>query len=309
MSQIQGGISRTSPTTELELIQQKKSALQKLVKLTGMLHQLNQGLQSVLVLGQSAVNLPDKIINKFKYLSDSLKAKPTDTLQNTLSSTEQKIQSNIKHMLEISQQSDELLEMKLGASGNQLINVIKGEYQESVTDFKNKSQTSITLRIALKTRNAIVRAFSLPVPGTFIEKQIVSLEKKEAICKQAIKQDMQELHDDVDSMLARSDCPDELKTLLSGISKEMQSNIDHFNAGKSIDEMPIIFESIEMQGPPDANQSTEKTTTNTKEETAKESAEEKLINEHIQQHSKCGFFKHLWIWLKTPSSTHWNDIE
>ena len=164
MAELQGGITKTSPTTELEIIKQKRAALQKLVMLTGTLNRLHQGLQSVILMGRSAAQIPEKIISKFKSLSEGLKSKPTDILQNTLSTTDQKIQSDIKHVLEISQKSNALLEKQLGATGNKLVDVLKEDYHEYVNGFKKKSQTSITLRIALKTRKAIVNTFKLPVP-------------------------------------------------------------------------------------------------------------------------------------------------
>ncbi|HED35136.1 MAG TPA: hypothetical protein ENJ08_13145 [Gammaproteobacteria bacterium] len=304
MAQLEGGISRTSPTTELELIKQKRAALQKLVSLTSTLHRLNQGLQSVILMGRSAARIPDKIISKFKSLSEGLKDKPVDTLQKTLSATDQKIQRDIKHVLEISQKSDALLEQQLGASGEKLVEALKEDYHEYVNDFKKKSQTSITLRIALKTRNVIVSAFNLPVPESFIEHQIVSLNHKEDKCRKVIKTNMLDLQNDIMQLTNGSACSEDQKKLLAEIQTDLQKNYDHFVSGKSIDEMPMLYESIELSGTPQVVEEVEEIIAPTEQpvEEVVEVAEEPTKK-------KPGFFRHLWTWLRSPVNASWKDTQ
>ena len=309
MSHLQGGINRKSSTTELEIIKQKRTALQNLVKLTSMLHQLSQGLQSVIIMGKSAARIPDKIVSKFKSLSEGLKNKPTDTLKNTLCATDQKIQSDIKHVLEISQKSDVLLEQQLGATGSKLVDVLKEDYHEYVSDFKKKSQTSITLRIALKTRNAIVTAFNLPVPESFIQQQVVSLNIKEEECRQVIKKDISSLQNDLIVLMKKSDCPDDVKKILVDIQSDLKANADHFNSGKSIEDMPIIYESIELSGAPQVVEEVEEVIKANRPEVEKTPAPvvEELIKEPVKR--KPGAFKHLWLWLNSPWKKEWKDID
>lgn len=274
-----------------------------------MLHQLNQGLQSVIVMGKSAAKIPEKIIAKFKSLSDGLKNRPTETLKNTLNSTDQKIQRDIKHVLEISQKSDALLEQQLGATGTKLIDVLKEDYTEYVSGFKKKSQTSITLRIALKTRNAMVNAFNLPVPESFIQHQIVSLNHKEDKCRKVIKQDMTSLQNDVDVLMKKEDCSEDVKKILSEIQSDLQANADHFNSGKSIDEMPILYESIELSGAPQVVEEVEEVISinQPKPETEKPDTTEIPAQEPVK--TKRGTFKRLGVWLHSPWSTKWKDIK
>ena len=302
MSTLQGGINKNSPTSELDIIKHKRAALQQLIKLTSTLHQLHKALNSVILMGKSAANLPEKIVTKFKTLTDGLKNKPTNTLQNTLTSTDQKIEREIKHMLEISQQSDTLLEQHLGASGDHLADIIKNNYHESVSDFKKKSQTSITLRIALKTRNALVNTFKLPVPESFIKTQIFSLDAQERKCKTAIKKDMGSLQNDVNNLMNQVDCPDHIKQILTEIKGELKVNSEHFNSGKPIDEMPIMYESIELSAVPQEVKEVENMIT-----PPADNKQEGIINE--TEAKKLGFFKHFWAWLNTPLNKGWKDTE
>ncbi len=304
MAQLEGGINRTSPTTELELIKQKRTALQKLVSLTSTLHRLNQGLQSAILMGRSASQIPDKIINKFRFLSEGLKDKPIDTLQNTLTATDQKIQRDIKHVLEISQKSDALLEQQLGAAGEKLVDVLKEDYHEYVNDFKKKSQTSITLRIALKTRNVIVSAFNLPVPESFIENQIVSLNHKEEKCRKVIKTNMLDLQNDVLRLISGNTCSEDQKQILAEIQTDLQTNYEHFTSGKPIDEMPMLYESIELSSASQVVDEVEKIITPT-EQSAEEVAE--VTEQPIKE--KQGFLRHLWTWLRSPVNASWKDTQ
>jgi len=303
MSQLQGGISRNSSTTELEIIKQKRAALQKLVKLTSMLNQLHQGLNSILLMGKSAAQIPEKVVHKFKTLSESLKDKPTDILKNTLTSTDVKIDRNIKRVLQISQKSNELLEQELGAAGTKLADALKDDYHDFVSDFKKKSQTSITLRITLKTRNAIVKAFNLPVPESFINHQIISLNVKEEKCRELIKKDMADLQSDVNGLLDREDCPEGFKSLLSEVKTELKDNSEHFSSGKPIDEMPIMYESIELSGNPQVVEEVEEIINPVQTEVVEE--EQDIHNKK----KRLGFFKHFIAWLKAPWDKSWKDTE
>ncbi len=302
MSQLQGGINRSSATTELEIIQQKRLALQKLVKLTSMLNQLHHGLQSVILMGKSASQIPLKIVNKFKSLTESLKEKPTEVIQNTLTSTDVKIERDIKRVLQISQKSNELLEQEMGSSGTKLADALKEDYHDFVVGFKKKSQASITLRITLKTRNAIVNAFNLPVPEAFIKNQIISLNVKEEQCRKLINQDMSSLQTDVDSMLTKTDCPDAVKQVLLKIKTELKDNVECFNSGKSIDEMPIIYESIELSGSPQVVEEVE-------EIIAPHKVPASIDVPVAEIRLKAGFFQHLSNWLKAPWGKSWKDTE
>ena len=303
MSTLQGGINKSSPTSELDIIKHKRAALQQLIKLTSTLHGLHNALNSVILMGKSATQLPDKIVTKFRSLTEGLRDKPTNTLQNTLTTTDQKIEREIKHMLEISQKSDSLLEQHLGASGDHLADIIKDNYHESVSDFKKKSQTSITLRIALKTRNALVNSFKLPVPESFIKNQIFTLDAKERKCKAAVKKDIGSLQNDVDSLMSQDDCPEHIKEILTEIKNELKVNSDHFNSGKPLDEMPIMYESIELSAVPQAVKEVEQIITPQQTDEP-----EDIIEEEIEKQS-LGFFKRCWIWLNSPMNKSWKDTE
>jgi len=303
MSIIQGGINCQSLTTELEIINQKRSALQRLVKLTSTLTRLHQSLQSVVLMGQSASRIPQRIIEQFNKLKEKLDKHPTDTLKNTLSKTDIRIQQDIKHVLEISQKSDEVLSQQLNIGNDPLLDKLEENIHEYVGDFKKKTQTSIALRITLKTRQVIINAFKLPVPQSFIEQQIYALDIREANCREKIDEDMHALHYDIGGLLNNEDCPDDIKQQLLQIETQLKDNMDHMAQGKNIDNMPILYESIELSAPQDMIDETEAHSSE-----AIENVETPVVEETLTQ-KKRSFFSRLWEWLTSPASRKWKDIQ
>lgn len=301
---IEGGIERKSNTHQLDLIKQKKSALQRLVKLAVNLNRLNSGLQSILVLGKSVITIPPKILNSFKLFSKKLEPLPTDKLQNTLSSTEIKIQNDIKQVLEFSQKDEAELTEYMAHKEELLIGSIENSFGDYVNDFKKKAQASIAIRIVLKARNALMSAFLLPVPEEFIKKQINVLDKRENNCRKRIKKEMTDLYKEISGFINDENCPEELKEELLTTKHQIVDNINHFNAGHDLESMPIIFESIELSA------EVEEQPVKEIKKTPKEPSDEILekVKDIKTTPVKRSFLSRVWEWMTSPMNRSWKDI-
>lgn len=290
------------------MIKQKREALKHLVKVTATLNRLYQGLQAVLLMGQSASGITAAIIEKFREYSDRLNNLPTDKLKNTLTSTELRLQQNIKQVIVISQKSDEELKKQLLVKHDKDAPTSATNIEDYVDDFKKKAQTSIALRIALKTRNVLLKTFHLPVPAALIEKQLAILEVREAECRKRIRQEMNSLDSDIDRMLSDQNCPDEIKQKLILVKTNLQQNISHFLAGKNIDEIPMMYESIELAAPAQEVARFE-TETNPAAETTTpvESDTETVVGKKIRLRQR-SIFSRIYTWLTSPANVKWKDI-
>lgn len=299
MSDIQGDITSISPTTELEIINRKRTALQNLVKITTTLNRLQQGLQAVVLLGKTVADIPRAIIEKFTSLKEKLDGQPTDKLQNTLYSTDIRIQSDIRQVLDISRKSNDALSRQLGSEGDKLLDSINQNFFKFVDDFRKKGQTSVALRITLRARNVALKSIKLPVPEAIIENQLMVLEQREIECRKKINSDIEVLNTDIASLMSREDCPDDLKQKLGLIARNLQLNKEHIAAGKQIEDMPIIYESIEVSATPELVQQVEK----------ESQPDEVVVLETPQEQKvKRGFGSRLWEWLRSPMSVRWKDI-
>lgn len=291
-----------NPTTELELIQRKRNALQKLVQLTTTLNRLLQGLQAVLLTGRQVADIPSRIVEQFQSLGEKLQEHSTDTLKNTLSSTDLRIQSDIKQVLQLTRMDETELGKHIGGTGSRLIDNLNQNLENYSSEFKKKAQTSIALRLILKTRNVVTRALKLPVPESFLEQQISALDIRETECKKRIHRDMFSLDNDLNNMLQREDCPDELKQKLLLIKNNLQQNIQHFESGKQLDDMPIMYESIEISAAP--------------QDVAEVEAESQPVITPAESPPVVAatprprnFFHRVWLWLKSPMSVQWKDTK
>lgn len=291
-----------NPTTELELIQRKRTALQKLVQLTTTLNRLLQGLQAVLLTGRQIADIPAKLVEQFQSLGEKLQGHSTDTLKNTLSTTDLRIQSDIRHVLQLTRMDDHELGKHLGGSGTKLIDNLNQNLDNYAGDFKKKAQTSIALRLVLKARNIVTRALKLPVPESFLEQQIAALDVRETECKKRIHQNMHSLDADLDTMLLREDCPEEIKQQLLQIKKQMQQNIQHFESGKQLDEMPIMYESIELSAAPQDVARVEAESQPPEDEPA-----DTITPAPTRKRPPKSFFGRIWFWLKSPMNVKWKD--
>jgi prophage DNA circulation protein len=291
-----------NPTTELELIQRKRTALQKLIRLTSTLNRLLQGLQAVLLTGRPIADIPSKIIEQFQSLGEKLQGHSTDTLKNTLSTTDLRMQSDIKHVLQLTRMDDAELGKHIGGTGMKLVDNLNQNLDNYAGEFKKKAQTSIALRMVLKARNIVTKALKLPVPESFLEQQISVLDIRESECKKRIHRDMHSLDKDIDNMLRSEGCPDGIRQQLMQIKTSMQKNIQHFEAGKQLDEMPIMYESIELSATPQdvarVEAESQPAIAVTVEATAVVTPEKTRAR---------GFFSRVWLWLKSPMSANWKD--
>ncbi|MDH5485065.1 MAG: hypothetical protein OEY43_07505, partial [Gammaproteobacteria bacterium] len=228
MADLQGNTSSNDVEQEIEVINQKRSALQHLVKLTSTFSRLHQGLNSIILMGSANTQIPEKIINSFKKISEKLTAHPTDQLKNTLASSDIKINRDIKQVLEISLKDETSQAVEIDSRGETTSSLLENNYQNYVDDFKKNAQTSIALRITLKSRNVAVKPFNLSVPENFIKQQIKNLDQKETHCRSKIKQDMDSLDKDMHRLIKRVDFPQEARERLNRMRAELRENIDHF---------------------------------------------------------------------------------
>ena len=303
--------NKRSTTHELELIHDKKLALQRLVKLTSTLNQLSQGLHSVLILGKSITSIPGKIVSRFKAMSNKLQPLPTKKLQHSLTNTEIKIKNDIKQVLEITQKDEDELNDYFQQKENKLFSNAQESFNEYITDFKKKSQASIALRITLQERHAMMGAFILPVPEVFINKQIGILERRESKYRKLIKKDLLNLFKDVSRLIEDNTIPDEMKIELHHTRGQLLSNIKHFNDGHNIENMPIIFESIEITSDEASSNEFEEIIEEKPKPPEVEAIEEIMseVKEIEIKPLKRSLPGRMWEWATTPTGHSWNDTK
>jgi hypothetical protein len=73
------------------------------------------------------------------------------------------------------------------------------------------------------------------------------LNQEEKQCRNNISAHIREVINDCDLLLSLSKTPDYLRSELTQVKQVMQQNIEHLEAGKCIDDMPVNFEVIDIE--------------------------------------------------------------
>lgn len=294
-----------NPTAELEQIQSKRRALLQLVKITAALNRLLQGLQSVLLLGRPSSAIPPKVVEQFQSMGEKLQEHSTDTLKNTLSSTDLRILGNVKQVLNFSRMEETELNKHIGNSGSNMQNKHNHSLESYSADFRREAQTSIALRLALKSRNVIIKALKLPIAESFLQQHIAALDQREIECRRRIQREIICLDYDINNLLQRPDCPNDLKHKLLVIKTNLQQNMQHIASGKQIEDLPMLYESIELSAAPQDVAQVEAASHSVSETTNSASLKE-AIN---KTEPSTNVLQRIWKWLKSPMDVKWKDIK
>lgn len=304
MTESKENITLSESEKELDVIKRKRNALKQLIKLTSTFSRLHQGLSAIILMGSSDINIPEKVIKNFKKLDEKLTIHSTEQLKNTLVSSDIKINRDIKQIINISLKEENNLEIDMEKEGSVTANLLKNSFQSYANEFKKNAQTSIVLRITLKSRSIAVKPFNLSIPENFVRQQIKALDQKETDCKSKIKQDMDALDNDMHILIKRVDFPEEARQRLNKMRAELRENIDHFYKDGSIDSMPMINHS-------DATESdnTAEVLLAKKEVKPVYIETPPKISKTIKPHQKRSLISLLNEWLFTSSNIKWKDID
>jgi hypothetical protein len=146
-----------------------------------------------------------------------------------------------------------------------------------------------------------MNAFNLPVPISVIETQISVLDKREEQCREKITHDIDDIQSDINKLISKEDCPADLKDKLIEIATSLSANKTYITSGKQIEDMPILYENIELSANAQAVDEIEQ------QSKPVETSAEAIITE--DKKNKRSFFSRLWLWMKSPMNVKWKDID
>ncbi|WP_126453912.1 hypothetical protein [Sulfuriflexus mobilis] len=290
-----------SSANKLALITEQRSALEKVVKISLAITRLQSGLESMLILGQETSQLSQGHIKTFEIISKSIKHLPTDKLKSALTHLDSYINTALHSVMDLVAQGETLLiedDVDAGKLGN-----IHKDIHSRLNTFRRKSQTAVVVRLLLRKRGINTAPFSLPIPESSITDKITELEGKEKHCRQRIKNEIDIMETYVDSLLKTEGLPASTCEEMREVKASLQKNRQHLLAGRPIEEMPIVFEIIEM-GDESKIYDLGSDALN----------EEQVIPDETQAETEQnrmhrGFYSRLKDWLASPVNVRWKDID
>lgn len=292
----------TSSANKLALITEQRSALERVVKISLAITHLQSGLESMLTLGREASQLPTEHIKAFEVISESIKHLPTDKLKSAVSHLDSYISSALHSVMNLVAEGEKLL------SDNSIDSTSVGNIHKHIhtrlNTFRRKSQTAVVVRLLLKKRGFNTAPFVLPIPESTITDKIVELEDKEKHCRNRIGKEIDIMESYVDNLLQTESLPTAVHDEMLEVKASLQKNREHLLAGKPIEELPIVFEIVEMG---DDSKVYDLGSDTLNDEQAEQDEIKTEPAKAAAARKRRGFFSRIKLWLTSPVNVRWKD--
>ena len=292
----------SSSTDKLALISEKRSALEEIVKISLAVNRLQHGLQAVLLLGKSTSQISSSYLKKYDALKTSINSQPNDKLEQSLEILDKYINSTMQQLIDIVDESERGLNDHDATAST--LDVIHDNIHTKLEDFRRKSQTAVVIRLLLRERGISTQALILAIPEELIVEKISDLNHKEKKCRKKIHTEITIMNKHINNILATPDIPDAIKTEMQAIQDSLQRNLEHLVSGKPLDNLPIVFEVIEM-GSEEDHKYAFKPTSLPSEAPIDAPAPEEAQKPRIKRSLLARFLE----WTTTPLNVGWKDID
>lgn len=298
---VSADLNVVNPSLAINDLKEKRDALKKLIQITQAVGRLNMGLQATLLLGKPSSQISKRAIAAYETLSEKTRMLPAEQLKMRSARLDEMAHKTLGRILEIAAFDDNQLEQSLHVQQG------KNEEQtqsldEFLTQFRRNAQTAIAIRVLLRERGVFTPAVTWPFPEKEIKSRITLLKKKENTQRSKIKENIKTMQMDVQNILYNSNMPEELKNIAQRAQTDLGKNLNHLESGKSLDEMPITVEVIELSAVEDCEDIPQEYHPPAMD-SGKTNKLQPIKNAHL------GFVDKLKIWIDTPWSTSWKGID
>lgn len=289
----------------LALITEQRATLEKVVKISLAISHLQNGLESMLTLGQNASKLPSEHIKAFDVITNSIKHLPTDKLKSSISHLDSYINKALHGVMDMVAQGEEWL--REDAIDAKKIDNIHKDIHSLLNTFRRKSQTAVVVRLLLRKRGFNTNSFTLPIPESVITDKIAELEDKEKYCRQRIGKEIDIMEAYIDDLLQTEGLPASTFDTMQDVKASLHRNRQHLLAGKPIEELPIVFEIVEMGD--DSKIYDLGSDALNEEHPAQAGAVTEAVTMAGHTGKRHSFISRLKIWLTSPVNVRWKDID
>lgn len=285
----------SSSADKLALISSQRSALKQIIKISLSIRKMQQGLEAAQLLGKSTSEIPSTYLKKFDTLKSGISDQPNDKLEQSLEILDKYINSALDKVVDIVNQGENSLSEH--DSSSVTIDDINNSIHQELDDFRRKSQTAVVIRLLLRERGIKTQGLVFGIPQDDIASKIFDLNKKEKVYRKTIQTEINTMNKYVNHVLADPELPNNIRTEMQATKDSLQKNLEYLLAGKRIENMPIVFEMIEMS-------STEE------DEKQVPDATDNDTNEEVPtKNIKRSFFSRASEWINTPAKVKWKDID
>jgi len=281
---------------ELVSLEHKMDTLEGLVLIAQSMERLQDSLQSVLQMGESASRIPRSILKTFTNLNEKTIILPTNQLQASLTNLDKIVEIKLATIMSLTSS-----EPNPDAKNNvfQAASVNDVDYEERigklVVEFKRTAQTAVALRVLLKERGVFHKPIDISRKSNIIYKQLNNLKLQQKFYRKKIINGIVELKNDAEQVYKNTHLPIDSRKLAKQMYHYLEKDLLHIKAGKRIEEMPMAVEILECHDVTEMVLEDENTN------------QEPLLEEKPKSEKTSA--KKLWRWLTTPTDVSWDDIK
>ena len=293
----------SNSSDKLALISEQRSALEEIVKISLAVSRLQHGLQAVLLLGKPTSQISSSYLKKYDALKTSISSQPNDKLEQSLEILDKYINSAMQKLIDIVDAGERNLSEH--DSGSSTLDIIHENIHQELEDFRRKSQTAVVIRLLLRERGIKTQELTLVISEDIIVEKISDLHNKEKKCRKRIHAEIVVMEKTINSVLDNPSTPALVKEEMEATLDSLQKNLDHLLAGKPLDNLPIVFEIIEMGTEEDHKTAFTPTSLPAESPVDAPIIEKEVYKKKIKRSVVALFFE----WVRTPTNVSWKDID
>lgn len=292
--------------SDLNNLAQSKALLSSAIDIVRYLERIQRSLESVAVMGQDAQRIPADAKRFFMRLGNRITQLPAPQLRTYLSKLDELICTDLDRIVAIADgaASPEILE-----DASALFGLDEKAVKALINEFERRTRTSVSMRVLMIRRGLKVDVLVIPIAEDLLQTRIEKLDEREKVCSGEIRKDIVSMQQDIDLILEHHDCSAALQEQLQGVRDELQQNLEHIAAGRSIDDLPFPFEVTEAsdtgtwQMPVEVEPAPAPEPPPEAAPAAPDAPETTPAPEAAA--IRRGFFGTLWVYVSTPNHVTW----
>lgn len=222
-------------TNILRDLEKRRSIIAKLLSIARSIEPLKCSLEALMLHNQAGDEIPDAIFSLFGSLGQKIKnlsdAEIALRLANLDKITKIKFESIRSLIEEINTDTDTVPVVDISES--------------LMDDFRRQTQTSLALRCLLKRRGVKVEEHTLPITSSELKEKLKKLTLRELETRNNAVSEIETMMHDIDVTL-NSDYGQAMQNMLTVIRQGLFENLAHIKSGKSLFELPMLMENIEL---------------------------------------------------------------
>lgn len=237
---------KTTLRNDIANIEEKRQVLEQIVTITRAIEHMQEGLNSVLVLGVSSADMPQEALHLYSTVSDNLRSLPITKIKEYLRNLEKLVKAQLEKILRFAgvdfnaESSADLLQAADANTQKTPLQLLE--------DFKRTAQTTVSLRVLLRKRGVATAGSVLPVSKKLIREQMEYLQVQETQQRRKAKLKIVEMQEDIARMIDNPAYPDAMKQMLAEVQHNLRLDVQALAAGAPLGSLSFVADADELTG-------------------------------------------------------------